>query len=314
MQLYLEREFIDDFWDLDLKNEFVIDFYDELIDKSRGYNLYTNFSEQEFYNKKEDALVRAISEGSERVSFNYSKKDFFYNKETMHKLILDKNNNENKQTGNQFECISSNNLIKKWKRYSPKKKFTEVPCTKDNSIPDEEKFSEWEDLKHFCRHPLNEIIIYDKYILKDNYHASIKNNLLPMLDQFKKMSSQSLKIKIITLPNQIIPTINGNQNNIRLTTKVKEIKNRIREKIKECRIDILVLNKENEHIQHDRWVYTNLFFIYRGAGFNIFNGYRKIDESSEISFKFIFLSKFNSTFRIRRKIIDKIINSSSKIE
>lgn len=311
MQLYLEKEFIDELYCIDNDNEFVIDFNDELIKKSRGYHLYTNLQEREceilMY---EYPILREITSGVTGVSYDYQKEDFLSNSETMHKLLLEKNNNENKQIGNQFECISANNLIEKWKRYSPKREFLEVPCDTDKNIPIEERFSKWSDLKRFCRHPLNEIIIYDKFILKDNYHASIKNNLLPMIEQFKKMSSQSLKIKIITLPNQIMP----NNDNLNLTTKVKIIKDRIRERIKECKIDILVLNQDNEHIQHDRWIYTNLFLIFRGYGFNIYNGDRKINESSEISFKFIFLKRFYRIFIKRREIIDKIINSSKKID
>jgi len=310
MQLYLEKEFIDEFIHLDLKNELVVDFYDELINQSAGYHLYTNFTKQEWNKEREHhPIVRSIENGTVEVSFNKSKEDFFNNEETIHKLLLVRNNHEKKQEGNQFECISSNNLMEKWKRYSHRRRFLEVPTTINNSFPNNERFSKWKDLKRFCQHPLNEIIIYDKYILKDNYFQSIKNNLLPMLEQFKKMSSQSLKIKIITLPDQIIQ----NQN-LDLRKKCKKIKDRITERIKECEIEILILNDQNQHKQHDRWIYTNLFFIYRGAGFNIFGPKGIGEETSEISFKFIFLRKFNSLFRVRRKIIDEIINSSEIID
>ena len=186
MQLYLEKEFIDEFIDLDLKNEFIDDFYYELINRSKGYQLYTNFTEQEFYEQKEHLVIRCISEGSVSVSFNKSKENFFNNEETIHKLLLVSNARDNRQEYNNFECISSKNLIDKWKRYTNKRRFLEVPTTIDDSIPNNEKFSKWEDLKYFCQHPLNEIIIYDKYLLVDNDYNSINFNLLPMLQQFKK--------------------------------------------------------------------------------------------------------------------------------
>tara|TARA_B100001287_G_scaffold224862_1_gene194269 strand:- start:164 stop:1096 length:933 start_codon:yes stop_codon:yes gene_type:complete len=310
MQLYLEKEFIDEFIDLDLKNEFIDDFYYELINRSKGYQLYTNFTEQEFYEQKEHLVIRCISEGSVSVSFNKSKENFFNNEETIHKLLLVSNAHDNRQEYNNFECISSKNLIDKWKRYTTKRRFLEVPTTIDDSIPSNEKFSKWEDLKYFCQHPLNEIIIYDKYLLVDNDYNSINFNLLPMLQQFKKMSSQRLKIKIITLPEMIKPNSDRD-----LKSKAREIKDIIRKKIKYIDIEILTLNNENQHLQHDRWIYTNLFFISRGSGFNIFGPHGLMKrESSEIKFRFIFLRKFNSLFRVRRKEIDKIIQSSEVIK
>ena len=309
MQLYLEKEFIDEFMNLDTENEYVDDFYDELIKDSAGYQLYTNFTEHEFYMQIEHPFIRYISEGSVSVSFNKSKEYFFNNEETIHKLLLVRDDNDKKQEGNNFECISSSNLIEKWKRYTTKRRFHEAPTTIDDSIPSNEKFSKWEDLKYFCQHPLNEIIIYDKYLLVDNNYNSINFNLLPMLQQFKKMSSQRLKIKIITLPEMIKPSSNKD-----LKSKAREIKDIIRKKIKYIDIEILTLNKENQHLQHDRYIFTNLFLISRGIGFNIFgpHGLMK-QESSEIKFRFIFLRKFNSLFRVRRKVTDEIIQSSDKI-
>ena len=68
------------------------------------------------------------------------------------------------------------------------------------------------------------------------------------------MSSQRLKIKIITLPEMIKPKSNRD-----LKSKAREIKDIIRKKIKYIDIEILILNNENQHLQHDRWIYTNLF-------------------------------------------------------
>ena len=56
------------------------------------------------------------------------------------------------------------------------------------------------------------------------------------------------------------------------------------------------------------------FFISRGSGFNIFGPHGLMKrESSEIKFR-LYLRKSNSLFRVRRKEIDKIIQSSEVIK
>ena len=76
-----------------------------------------------------------------------NQRKFFNNEETIHKLLL-VSTHDNRQEYNNFEFISSKNLIDKWKRYTNKRRFLEVPTTIDDSIPNNEKF-EWEDLKYF---------------------------------------------------------------------------------------------------------------------------------------------------------------------
>ena len=66
------------------------------------------------------------------------------------------------------------------------------------------------------------------------------------------------------------------------------------------------VNKSVE-LQHDRILLTNYYFIYRGAGFNVFDADKEIKDHSEMNFKFIFTQKLRSLFN-KKKDIQKLIN------
>tara|TARA_B100000795_G_scaffold268909_1_gene256865 strand:+ start:139 stop:1077 length:939 start_codon:yes stop_codon:yes gene_type:complete len=311
MHIYVEKEFFDEFISLDHDDKFVREFYMEMILQISDFTLHTQLSESELELERysDNPMFWGLTERARKTYYSVAKSDFINNKITIHKLLFVRNTTNNSELGNLFESFSCNNLIDRWKKYSPiNNEFMEVSCSKETDFPAEERFSEWSNLNNFCNHPLTEIIIYDRYFLVDEYHQSMEKNLFPMLKEFAKMSQNRLKVKLIVLPDEVMK-----RKSISTESKLELIKERMdREKLS-VELELLLLNDKNMYLQHDRWIYTNLYLLYRGYGFNIFNGQNNISDSSEISFKFIYLKKYRRIFYNRRKIVDKIITSSKKI-
>ena len=301
MQIYLEKGFIDEFIHLDLKNEFVIDFYEELIKKSKGYELFTDFEEEDFHNLISiNPFARFIVGGLVSVSYCCSINDFLRDKSSVHKILLVNNFEEDKGLDTTYEYISSADVIEKWKIYTPKRDDLNLPTTLDESLLASERFSSWDDLLRF-KHPLTDIHIYDNYLLVNGDNQRIKDNLIPLLVSLNKMSKNKKTIKLFCFENQIMPF-----DERAIDEKFSDIKSWIEDAIGNCDVEVIRLSSKSKSRLHDRYIITNLFMIERGAGFNIFKADGSIDDFSSMLFRFIFLKRNYVLSQLVRKQLEKI--------
>ena len=301
MQIYLEKGFIDEFIHLDLKNEFVIDFYEELIKKSKGYELFTNFEEKDFLNLiLVNPFARFIVDGLEIMDYGCLVDDFLIDKSSMHKILLVNNYDDKKFLDTTYEYISSDDVIEKWQIYTPKRDDLNLPTTLDESLLASERFSSWDDLLRF-KHPLIDIYIYDNYLLVDGDNQRIKDNLIPLLVSLNKMSKNKKTIKLFCFENQIMPF-----DERAIDEKVSDIKSWIEDAIGNCDVEVIRLSSKSKSRLHDRYIITNLFMIERGAGFNIFKADGSIDDFSSMLFRFIFLKRNYLLSQLVRKQLEKI--------
>ena len=307
MHIYFQNEFFNEFLDLDLQNKFVIDFSDEFLKKSKRYQLFTNLQQDDFYSllKSDNPFGRYINENVEGITYGCSIDDFLANKDTVHKILLVNNFEDDNYLETGYEYISSVNLIDKWQNYTLRRDDLHLPVTLNETYPIEERFSSWDDLIRF-KHPINDILIYEHFILNDGKKQRINDNLIPLLIFLNKMSDNKKSIKIICFDNQLMPFDEILTEN----KKICYIKKLINDEVGDCDVEIILEPFKNERRMHDRYIITNLFVIERGEGFNIFDPNGNIRDVSRINFYFNFFKSNYVMLLEVRKNMERIENHS----
>src|SRR5690606_18737697 len=105
---------------------------------------------------------------------------------------------EKYSTLNPYYFLSANNDIYLWKEMSKSKSFYISP-NGDNQAND--VLNNWSGLKQFS-HPLKDIIINDRYCLKDK--VGIKLNIISIIENLVTKESQIENIILFTFPNELI--------------------------------------------------------------------------------------------------------------
>lgn len=228
-----------------------------------------------------------IIEGCLKVILNFSINEFLELKD-IHKVLLLNNNNELEDDSG-HEYFTSKNISSNWVKYkSGNRSFKLTTATKEETIArinKEDVFSKWRDL-HKYKHPLNTLLIYDNYVLTNGRNQKISQNLIPMIKVFHEMSPKTKK-------NIMIFGLRDHQIQFK-SKEIKELKHVIRnikKVIGEKHNVKIISHNKTDHFPHDRFIYTNLFLLERGKGFNIFNKKNEInsqDSTSPIRFQFIF--------------------------
>lgn len=169
--------------------------------------------------------------------------------------------------------------------------------TSRKAIPDNIKFDSWRKLKAL-QHPLNAIVIVDKYILVDGENQSIEANLKPLLLEIIPNKQNELPIEIIIIAEQGVSNNAEHRrkgwyekqeiDNLYFRSVFKELKRFLKENFPNTIIDltIAVLDKKvknalkNEGFEiHDRRIITNYYWIEAGKGFNLFDNSNQVKAS-----------------------------------
>jgi hypothetical protein len=309
MILFLDNQFLEEFLGFDDSDDLKYDFHKTVIKRSKGYELYTSMSEKEFDENVLNRHLSEILEGCLKVTLDYSANQFLQLK-NIHKILLLNNNNELDEK-NGYVYFTTNNISQKWDKYNNDRSF-KLSTTVDPGIDEEDRFSKWVHLKKYY-HPIETLLIYDNYLLTNGRNQKIRQNLIPMIKAFHEMSPSTKKnIMIFGLK----------ETNFFLDDEIQDLKGVIR-KIKneigdEHNVRI-ISHKKDDHFPHDRFIYTNIYLIERGKGFNIFDQNENIyvqDSTSPIRFQFTFNKGNYSHHRCVRKEFDKLIREteSGKLE
>ena len=315
MLIYLDKRFTDEFFKLDTSNYQVWTFFDEIIKKSKSYSLYTSYSENEFKELlMNNPLIRGISNGVESIGFNLPLQLLKKTNSHDHKLLLLSDTIDAlKLMDEGIESFASKSIRSKWPNYSPYRDDLDIPVTTNNAFDRDERFSDWNDLLRFT-HPITDIYVYDKYLLTDNSSGPIEKNLIPMLEVLNKMSKAKKHIRIFALAKMF-----QSQSDQPEKEKAEKLGLAIKKVVPECRLSISLINYLSDipHdrfiIPHDRFILTNYFLIDRGAGFNLFTKKNEVfHEDSSILFRFLFLKRNHSMFKIKKDIVNNLKVLSEK--
>lgn len=172
-----------------------------------------------------------------------------------------------------YSFISGANLEAKWKCFLTDKEINRYFITKNPGISDEEKFDSWSKLGDY-RHPLNSIVIADKYILCDKYEQKINNNLKPLLRELIQGRKNLLPVDITIIAEQ-------KQCKQQFEILKADLEDFFKNTVPNTLVNLTLIDYddelkaflENKHGTdfHDRRIITTYYWYEVGKGFNLFN-------------------------------------------
>jgi hypothetical protein len=144
-------------------------------------------------------------------------------------------------------------------------------------------FQSWDDfgLKKF---PVRSIVIIDPYLLKDQ--DEIKINLPRIIDGLVNHENRDYSVKILLIVSDEVP--NRFDLNSFASRNSKIISSILNEKFKDKKIQISVAYVNGEYL-HDRFIFTNYYYMDAGKGFNVFSGKGLINQKkpNKVTLKFL---------------------------
>ena len=268
MLIFIDNEFSKEIVTLDHNHKIVEDFLNQIIIKSKGYDLLTSLSQLEFEYliiKNQDPIIIFLSKNCKSIEYDSTIDKIIKQNDTIHKILLVNNsktksiNNINK---NSIEYFSSTDIEEKWCQYSTLRDDYSLPTTEDYDLDPEEKFYSWNNFERW-KHPISRIYIYDKYILVDKKNQSIKNNLIPLLSKLMEFATNDLEIRIFSLKQ----TLCVDMKNKNIEEKISHIFDQFKNKFKNINISLSLYQNSEDFLwlQHDRILLTNYYLIDRGA-------------------------------------------------
>jgi hypothetical protein len=179
-----------------------------------------------------------------------------------------------------YEYISPENFEQKWTIYNSLREDSSRKVTASSSLSKVNRFDSWDCMDTFL-HPVNSILINDRYILNDKQNKKIHNNLLPLLIKLAKKASKIIPLEITILADPSPNFLDYKKIHTRLSLELDRNLGSGRYKLNLIRFS-----------SHDRFILTNYFYITSGQGFTFFREDNKIDRNiiTTIEFQFIFSS------------------------
>jgi hypothetical protein len=173
---------------------------------------------------------------------------------------------------NPFYFLSPEDELIKWQKMSKHESFY-ISSTSNKDFDD--VLTDWSKLKTFS-HPSRDIIINDRYCLKDK--VGIKLNIIPIIENLVTKESQIENIILFTYPNELI------------NNSIKESYEFFKEQLDEKEVNYrnLIVFKSYA-TPHSRRILTNNFFIKSDDSLDYFNaGGRHKTKGSLLSISPIF--------------------------
>lgn len=181
------------------------------------------------------------------------------------------------------EVICTENLNEKWSIYNPKREDKKRKVTKSRNIPANFRFDSWDVLNEY-NHPVNSILVFDRYILVDNDQQKIENNLIPLIKKLSgnKKSPKALEITIVTS----LFKYNIHKSYLSLEQDLKKTLKR------DFKLNLIFHSKQGYPRNFEglkaRRIFTNYFVIKSEDSFNYFKKNGRINNNTEIEISFIF--------------------------
>jgi hypothetical protein len=194
-----------------------------------------------------------------------------------------------------YVYITLKNLDKEWKCFYSEREDLKMAVVDDDKFPPIQHLKNWSSAELF-KHPLNSIIIFDKFILSNKHNQKIDTNIKPLLNKLLYFYPKDTTVDIMIIAEyDKVADINKDMNN-----KLKAIQENIRKSIRsqyndiKLNVSIVKYDTKNQFAEefveeYDRFILTNYFFITSGSGFNLFTHEGKPNHRTRIEFDFVFL-------------------------
>lgn len=321
VSLIVQNEFLEDLFLLSNNNNNEIDSFIKFIQHELyGYRLICDFEKIEEYIKasEENPIWELIADKTSSISFNKNLKEDlknsnFYNSIGEHNIVLttnSKNDVERLMTETGYAFFSIDNIDSEWPKFRSCRNGLQFKITNDNIIPTDARLDCWSKLSKYST-PLNSIVIFDKFIMKDKSNQKMKDNLYPFLELLTKQNKTTKPIQI---------TIISEFDNDCIKEKHKGVIDYLKSK----GIDNIALNIIKHHKAfypadfeglHSRFVLTNYFHYKCDDSFNFFKSNGKINNDADLRINFNLVKKnqhfFQKEVKDLKYYISKIKNDQN---
>ncbi|TDE13928.1 hypothetical protein [Dyadobacter psychrotolerans] len=231
--------------------------------------------------------------------------DNFYSNTTGYKLFFLERDDINDLRRN-FGLLYFNStlLLRDWKYFSAEREDLCLPITNEPECSP--RFDSWNYLQKFP-HPINSIIICDRYILQDK--RSFRSNLFEILKQLRFRNLLKTQIEIL-----IISELANPRQSIDIEDYGNTIKDQLRNfhGIRDIKINLvkLIVDESNQgkfYREHGRSLITNYWYMNPQNSFNFFKynnstGALNLTVEDNMDFRFVFRKDVRNLLKARLRI------------
>ena len=291
--LVVQGEFIKDlFLSNNSSNDHINSLCKFLTKEFSAYNLICDFSNVNDYQEAslENPIWELMLDKINEIKYvtnldSMIKSDDLYNTIGEHNLFLTTCSSEEcdnlmADRGYLYLCIE--NIELQWEIFNLCKNGYQFKVTSSTIIPESNRLNDWNKIEKFAV-PFTSIIIFDKYILKNKALQKIDDNLCPLL---KRLLLRQPKKKSVQIT--ILCDLEDRETLKEKHTLVMEALNKAG--IKNVNLNIIKYDKSLKPIQcdsiHSRFILTNYLHISSTDSFNFFQPKGKINNDSDVIFKF----------------------------
>ncbi len=289
MTLYIDKVFFDEFDQReDLNNEIVEDFYKKFLRKARGVEIIINLSSTNELEElsKQNRLYNDLLEINPSIIINCAWKSMIVNDSKIYLgnpikmfLLTNADNCEVLEEKYGYLFINNKNLLEKW---FPVRWDRDITILTPGNANDELTFDSWQRLEKE-KHPFNELMILDLYILEDKSSQRIDHNIIPLIRAFVNNHTNTIKPKVTIITGRILGSPEDKK-----FQKLDEALDRINKLIPNIDLCIVHYDKniapsKNFINEHDREIYTNYLKLECGSGWNIFNNRGDINHRTTVT-------------------------------
>lgn len=306
MELIVDKDFLHSFFTYnssDKHKPLFDDFVRFLRKLQPGFTLVSNFSslEELFGVAATNPLLEIIIEKTPKVvleadfEHKFKQKEYYEHSGCLKLFLTDFKPEDCRQLEDSFgySFICGANLSTKWKTFFSDRDDAVRYITTSLAFEEALRFDSWARLESY-KHPVNAVLIVDKYILSDKSNQRIDQNLKPLLKSLLPKKKTELPVDVTIIAEQ------DKQSAYKEPGKFKTVYDDISLYLsRECphlHVNLSIMKFDRDILYklsnqgfdiHDRRIITNYFWIESGIGFNIINNRGRVkDSDSTISFKF----------------------------
>ncbi|WP_313112898.1 hypothetical protein [Aequorivita sediminis] len=307
MELYIEKEFLDNFFveDKGTIQERVKKVFEDYGSKKVFIDIPIKDTTHLEQLKKDNEVFASIC-SNDKLPFSVdSIKEHLFEKSDFAQTLVFVN--EDKDWLEDAENRGA--LCFTWKNYISKVESIVLNYHKEIDLID--KFVGWKDLDKIKNLPSNEVIIDDPYILTDTHNQKIKDNLIPLLISIFNNKSSQINTTLLTKFNDS----NKYQTSDKITSKAKSIHGKLNSHFADFKVSFKIISTDDSLGYglkfHDRIILTNFLKLECGEGFNLVPTKKS---TSEIRIDSIFTKRTYDRMKKLKKVYNDYKNWIEKLE